>query len=160
MQWMFIASLLALFSAYAASSNCKCSSGPAEELSPVGKAGENCLFYSSEPSTWWSAEEACAAKGGHLASIPDDAANSILVKNSSLKGLHWIGSSFEDSHWKWSDGGQIGFSKWKEEGTSQEHGGSVHQGHGLTGIWPVWSKAKQKQKQSSNPHSCKLCFLS
>lgn len=91
-----------------ASASCPCT----VPLIPIGKGGDSCYLRGEVPVKWKSAEKICAERGGHLASITDDAVMALLTQKSNTSaGVYWTGGSF-DGAWKWTDDSAFGSVKW------------------------------------------------
>lgn len=75
-------------------------------------------LYSTTQATWYAAEEDCATRSGHLASIPNGFINALLPRSGcSTSGVdtdYWIGASrgIITAVWSWTDGSGNTYSNW------------------------------------------------
>ncbi|KAL1503384.1 hypothetical protein AB1Y20_011435 [Prymnesium parvum] len=75
-------------------------------------SGLSCFEYYASPLSWSNAEEACVARGGHLASIRSEEENT-HVKQLCLEPC-WIGYTDRavEGRYVWTDGALQGYSNW------------------------------------------------
>ena len=76
---------------------------------------KGCYKFININVTWPEADSDCRSKGGHLASIMDNATNIWLVTHITQKRA-WIGAHQNSgggiNSWKWSDGSKWCFVNW------------------------------------------------
>jgi len=97
---------------------------------PLGweKMSGHCFFWSDAskilPKTWAKAEEFCKSKGGHLASVTNQAIHD-YIWSKTLKPWRWTDGSIrrpsfwvggtdqgKEGRWRWSDGSAWNFTQW------------------------------------------------
>lgn len=86
----------------------------------------DCYIYAYDAALWFTAEERCIEKGGHLASVESDIVNSFLSlpasKNCSPD--YWIGGAWnlgEPNTWTWSDGRPFRYTNWASGSSTGVH---------------------------------------
>lgn len=83
------------------------SSSACPSSSVQGLDSTDCYRYFSGPSTWFAAEERCIAESGHLASVPNAFANSLLSGGQIyVETQFWIGGNIgieSPNSWTWTD---------------------------------------------------------
>ncbi|KAH7719732.1 CLEC-50 protein [Aphelenchoides avenae] len=84
-----------------------------------GPSVRDCYIYVNEAALWFSAEERCINKGGHLASISGAIVNSFLAapaaKNCSPE--YWIGGAWNlgvPNAWVWTEGRPFRYTHWAQ----------------------------------------------
>lgn len=82
----------------------------------------HCFYVVSKRLPWPSAEKMCQVYGGHLASVPDDEANSLLnlSVSSSPRLEFWLGGHSRKDDWKWTDGSEFKHTNWDEGGSQSK----------------------------------------
>lgn len=78
--------------------------------------GTGCFYVVVKRLPWSSAEKMCQVYGGHLASVADCDANSILKLTipSSPRVEFWLGGKSNEGRWNWADGSEFNYSNWAE----------------------------------------------
>ena len=77
-----------------------------------------CYKIYSNLLPWNEARSVCRQKSGELASVVDQETNKFL-KNLGFSRSSWIGGSFEDETWTWSDGSEWRLNNWLGDNNSQ-----------------------------------------
>ncbi|KAH7709810.1 CLEC-50 protein [Aphelenchoides avenae] len=70
-------------------------------------AQDDCLTFFTAATDWYAAEETCAERGGHLASINTGSANLFIrqqAREHQWSAEYWTGGSNAGGDWVWSDG--------------------------------------------------------
>ena len=116
--------------------------------------GKKYFTYEMVALRWNDAEAACAANGGHLASIESEAEN--LEVLNLLPAFHdfWIGYHYDQANgsWTWSDGSKSKYSSWGESNPKAgsdvfncaefpSYGYTTANTSGLLALWPYFSEA-------------------
>lgn len=99
-----------------------------EAKCPVAAAqglGDYCYDLLKTGGSWYSAEEACNERGGHLASVSDGLTNALLQRlaNNWCTTDFWLGGSADggSNAWMWSDGTPFIFNNWAKSKVKMFH---------------------------------------
>ncbi|XP_052761067.1 C-type lectin domain family 4 member G-like isoform X1 [Mya arenaria] len=109
--------VILLAAAGAANANCPTNIA-GDDLVPFGSSCYQ--FILNQPSSWYTAEEDCVAKGGHQVAINNFMEHSFVwnhLQNIGGQGDHgiWLGLTDHDGtegNWHWADNTPLGFSNW------------------------------------------------
>ena len=79
----------------------------------MGTFGGSQYYCSINPATWFQAEAACLANGGHLASINNGGENNFLA-NVLTNQTAWIGLNdyYNEGTFTWSNGDPVTYTNW------------------------------------------------
>ncbi|KAH7705586.1 type II antifreeze protein [Aphelenchoides avenae] len=75
-----------------------------------------CYVALRSPLSWADAENDCASKGGHLASVKSEDVSKALRERLNASSSLWIGATYDGllKKWRWSDGSPFEYAKWKQ----------------------------------------------
>ena len=124
------------------------------EICPKGTYAVNKYFtYTMEALPWIEAEKACAASGGHLASIESEKENIDVLNLVPIFHDYWIGYHYNKTFgiWEWTDGSNASYSNWAV--TNPKSGSDLYScvdfpsyssttvnSSGLLAFWPYFSE--------------------
>ena len=103
-------------------------------LTYIGTSGGSSYFISNTDLSWIESSTSAVANGGHLAVIPNAAANALV--QSVVTESTWIGFSdaAEEGNWAWVNGAPVTYTNWSSgepNNASNEDYGSIL----TTGAW-------------------------
>lgn len=90
-----------------------------------GPTNTQCFLFRTAPSEWFTAEQDCVSRNGHLASVHDNLTNKFLTSlGGGCANELWIGGeSFVQETWSWTDGTRWQYTNWPSgRYPSQKHG--------------------------------------